>query len=83
MERGNGMIKDLISDIAKALVDQPGQVSVTEVEGGHTVVLELRVAKSDMGKVIGKHGRNADAIRNILSAAAGKARKRYILEIVE
>ena len=76
-------MKDLILDIVKALVDQPDQVSITEVEGGYTVVLELRVAKSDMGKVIGKRGRNADAIRNILSAAAGKARKRYILEIVD
>ena len=56
---------------------------VSEIESGHTVVLELSVAKSDMGKVIGKRGRHADAIRTILSAAAGKARKRYILEIVE
>ncbi len=76
-------MKDLITDIVKALVDQPDQVSVTEVEGGHTVVLELSVAKSDMGKVIGKRGRHADAIRIILSAAAGKVRKRYVLEIVE
>ncbi len=76
-------MKDLISDIVKALVDQPDQVSVTEVKGGHTVVLELSVAKSDMGKVIGKRGRHADAIRIILSAAAGKVRKRYVLEIVE
>ena len=76
-------MKDLISDIVKALVDQPGQVSVNEIEGGHTVVLELSVAKSDMGKVIGKQGRNAQAIRTILSAASGKVRKRYVLEIVE
>ena len=81
-ERGNGM-KDLISNIVKALVDQPDQVSVNEVEAGHTVMLELSVAKSDMGKVIGKQGRHADAIRTILSAAAGKVRKRYLLEIVE
>ena len=81
-EKGNGM-KDLISDIVKALVDQPEQVMVSEIESGHTVVLELSVAKSDMGKVIGKRGRNADAIRTIISAAAGKARRRYILEIVE
>jgi predicted RNA-binding protein YlqC (UPF0109 family) len=80
---GNGIMKDLISDIVKALVDQPDQVSVNEVEGGHTVVLELSVAKSDMGKVIGKQGRNAEALRTILSAAAGKLRKRYVLEIVE
>ncbi len=81
-ERGNGM-KDLISDIVKALVDQPEQVVVTEVEGGHTVILELSVAKSDMGMVIGKQGRNALALRTILGAAAGKARKRYVLEIIE
>ena len=76
-------MKDLISDVVKALVDQPGQVSVNEIEGGQTVVLELSVAKSDMGKVIGKQGRNAQAIRTILSAASGKVRKRYVLEIVE
>ena len=77
------IIKDLISNIVKALVDQPEEVSVAEIEGVHTVVLEISVAKSDMGKVIGKQGRNAGAIRTILSAAAGKANKRYVLEIVE
>jgi predicted RNA-binding protein YlqC (UPF0109 family) len=76
-------MKDLIADIAKALVDQPDQVKVTEIEGGQTVILELSVAKSDMGKVIGKQGRIAGAIRTIVRAAAGKARKRYVLEIVE
>jgi predicted RNA-binding protein YlqC (UPF0109 family) len=76
-------MKDLISDIVKAMVDQPEQVTVTEIEGAQTVVLELSVAKSDMGQVIGKRGRHADAIRTILSAAAGKAKKRYVLEIVE
>ena len=76
-------MKDLIADIVKALVDQPEHVTVTEIEGGHTVILEISVAKSDMGKVIGKQGRNAQAIRTILSAAAGKAKKRYVLEIVE
>ena len=81
-EKGNGM-KDLISDIVKVLVDQPEQVTVTEIEGGQTVVFELSVAKSDMGKVIGKKGRNALALRTILSAVAGKAKKRYVLEIVE
>jgi len=82
MEGGNGM-KDLISYIAKALVDQPEQVSVAEIEGEHTNVLELSVAKSDMGKVIGRKGRTAQAIRTILSAAAGKTRKRFILEILD
>ena len=76
-------MKDLITEIVQALVDQPDQVSVTEVEGGHTVVLELKVAKSDVGKVIGKQGRNALALRTILSAASGRTRKRYVLEIVE
>ena len=76
-------MKDLIGYIVKALVDDPEQVMVTEVEAEHTVVIELRVANSDMGKVIGKRGRNVQAIRTILSAASGKTRKRYILEIVE
>ena len=76
-------MKELISHIAQALVDNPEQVSVTEVEGGQTLILELRVAKEDMGKIIGKHGRTAQAIRTLLSAASGKTGKRYVLEIVE
>ena len=76
-------MKDLITDIVKALVDQPEQVVVTEIEGGNTVILELSVAKSDMGMVIGKKGRNALALRTILNAAAGKSKKRYVLEIIE
>jgi predicted RNA-binding protein YlqC (UPF0109 family) len=76
-------MKDLITEIVQALVDQPDHVLVTEIEGDHTNVLELSVAKSDMGKVIGRKGRTAQAIRTILSAAAGKARKRFVLEIVE
>ena len=76
-------MKDLIGYIAKALVDQPDKVSITEIEGNNTNVLELSVAKSDMGKIIGKQGRNAQALRTILSAAGGKIRKRYVLEIVE
>jgi len=81
-EKGEAM-KDLISYIAKVLVDQSKQVSVADIEGSHTNVLELSLAKMDMGKVIGKQGRNAQAIRTLLSAASGKARKRYVLEIVE
>ena len=76
-------MKNLLSDIVKAMVDQPDQVSINEVDGGHTVILELSVAKGDLGKVIGKQGRNAQAIRTIVSAAAGKTRKKYVLEIVE
>ena len=76
-------MKDLIIKIAQALVDQPEDVSVVEIEGSHSSILELSVAKSDMGKIIGKRGRTAQAIRTILSAAAGKTRKRYVLEIVK
>ena len=76
-------MKDLITEIVQAIVDQPDHVLVTEIEGDHTNVLELSVAKSDMGKVIGRQGRAAQAIRTILSAASGKARKRFVLEIVE
>jgi predicted RNA-binding protein YlqC (UPF0109 family) len=76
-------MKDLIKEIVQALVDQPDQISVSEVVGDNTTVLELKVAKSDMGMVIGKHGRNAQALRTILSAAAGKTRRRYVLEILE
>ena len=76
-------MKDLITKIVKALVDQPEEVSVNEIGSSHTTVLEVRVAKPDMGKIIGKRGRTAQAIRTILSAAGGKTRKRHILEIVE
>ena len=76
-------MKDLLIQIVKALVDNPEQMQVNEIEGSQTVVLELKVAKSDMGKVIGKQGRTADAIRTVLNAASGKAGKRYMLEIVE
>ncbi|HEA66534.1 MAG TPA: KH domain-containing protein [Desulfobacterales bacterium] len=76
-------MKDLITEIVKALVDQPDEVSVNEIEGSHTIVLEVRVAKMDMGKVIGKRGITAQAIRTILSAASGKIRKNYMFELVE
>jgi predicted RNA-binding protein YlqC (UPF0109 family) len=76
-------MKDLLTQIAQALVDEPEQVSVTEIGESQTLVLELRVAKSDVGKIIGKRGRNADAIRTVLTAATGKSRKRYLLEIVD
>jgi predicted RNA-binding protein YlqC (UPF0109 family) len=76
-------MKDLISYIAQALVDHPEQVSVSEVEGNQTSVLELQVAKEDLGKVIGKQGRTARAMRTILSAASAKIKKRTVLEIIE
>jgi hypothetical protein len=76
-------MKELVNRIAKALVDHPDQVQVTEVEGNQTTVLELKVAKEDLGKIIGKEGRNARAIRTILGAASAKLRKRTVLEILE
>jgi predicted RNA-binding protein YlqC (UPF0109 family) len=76
-------MKDLINYIAQALVDHPEQVSVNEVQGDQTSVLELKVAKEDIGKVIGKQGRTARAMRTILSAASAKIKKRFVLEIVE
>jgi predicted RNA-binding protein YlqC (UPF0109 family) len=76
-------IKELIHNIAQALVDNPEEVSVNEIEGRQTTVYELSVAKSDLGKVIGKQGRNAQAIRTILTAISAKIKKRVVLEIVE
>lgn len=76
-------MKDMIEYIAQALVDHPEQVNVTEVEGEQTTVLELKVAKEDIGKVIGKQGRTARAMRTVLSAASAKIKKRTVLEIVE
>ncbi|HUK89398.1 MAG TPA: KH domain-containing protein [Blastocatellia bacterium] len=76
-------MKELVETIAKALVDDPDQVVVKEVAGEATTVLELRVASQDLGKVIGKQGRTARAIRTILGAAGMKLRKRFVLEILE
>jgi hypothetical protein len=76
-------MKDLIAYIAKALVDKPEEVVVTEIEGHQTYVIELKVAKEDIGKVIGKQGHTARAIRTILSAASAKLKKRSVLEILD
>ncbi len=76
-------MKELIKYVSQALVDYPEKVEVTEVIGEQTSVLELRVAKEDLGKVIGKQGRTAKAIRTILSAMSAKAHKRAVLEIIE
>jgi predicted RNA-binding protein YlqC (UPF0109 family) len=76
-------MKELIEYIAKALVDHPDQVKVAEIMGEKTSVIELAVAKEDLGKVIGKQGRTAKAIRTLLTAASTKLRKRSVLEIVE
>ena len=77
------MEKDLIEYIAKSLVDDPSAVSVNETEGERGSILELRVAQGDIGKVIGKHGRIAKALRTVLSASANKDGKHYSLEILD
>lgn len=76
-------MKELVEYIAKALVDNPEAVQVNEVEGEQTSVIELKVSKEDLGKVIGRQGRTARAIRTILNAASTKLRKRSVLEILE
>lgn len=76
-------VRELLEYLAKVLVDHPEQVKVSEVEGKNTSVLELKVAKEDMGKIIGKQGRTAIAIRTILNNAAAKERRRCVLEIIE
>jgi predicted RNA-binding protein YlqC (UPF0109 family) len=76
-------LKDLIEFVSKALVDVPEEVSVTEIQGEQTTVVELKVDKSDLGKVIGKQGRTARALRTILNAASTKLNKRTVLEIIE
>ncbi len=76
-------MKELIEIMAKALVEHPDQVQVIEIAGEHASVIELKTAKEDIGKVIGKRGRNAQAMRTILNAASAKLRKRVVLEIMD
>ncbi len=76
-------MKELVRAIAQALVDKPDEVEVIEIEGEKTTVLELKVANSDLGKVIGRQGRTAHAMRTIVNAAATKLKKRAVLEILE
>jgi predicted RNA-binding protein YlqC (UPF0109 family) len=76
-------VKALVEAIVRAIVDHPDQVVITEIEGTHSCVLELAVAPDDVGKVIGKKGIHADAIRRIVHAVGGKTKKRYVLEILE
>ena len=76
-------MKDLIAYIAKALVDKPEEVVVTEKEGQQVTVIELKVAKEDLGKVIGKRGRTAEAMRTILTGASAKLKRRCVLELLE
>ena len=79
----SGAMKKMIETIAQALVDQPDRVSVTEINGLHTSIVELTVAKADIGKIIGKQGRTAAALRTLLCAVSAKGKKRVVLEIVE
>ncbi len=76
-------VKELVEDIAKALVDTPEEVTVREVSGEHVTVLELRVAQTDVGKIIGKQGRTARSLRTLLGAAGMKLNRRFTLEILE
>jgi uncharacterized protein len=76
-------MKELIEFIAQALVDNPDKIDVAEIQGEQTSVIELRVAKEDLGKVIGKQGKTAKAMRTILNAASAKVHKRVVLEIIE
>jgi predicted RNA-binding protein YlqC (UPF0109 family) len=77
------VLKELVEYVVKSLVDLPDQVNVSEIEGEQTTVIEVTVAKEDLGKVIGKQGRTARAIRTILNATATKLGKRSVLEIIE
>ena len=83
MKTASEELRALIEVLARALVDLPDQVSVKHIEGEQTTVIELKVAKEDLGKVIGKQGRTARAIRTILNGASTKLRKRTVLEIIE
>ncbi|RME27089.1 MAG: KH domain-containing protein [Deltaproteobacteria bacterium] len=76
-------MRELVEEIVKALVDHPDQVEVNEVQGTHSCVIELHVAREDVGKVIGKKGVHADAIRKLVHAIGGKKKIRYVVEIIE
>jgi len=83
MDFSSGSMKELIDYIAKSLVDNCDRVEINEIAGTQTNVIELKVAKEDVGKVIGRNGRTADAIRTILNCGAAKLNKRYILHIID
>lgn len=79
----DSQMKELVEFVAKALVDEVSKIEITEITGNQTNVIELKVAKEDIGKVIGRQGKTADAIRTILNCAAAKLQKRYILQIID
>lgn len=76
-------VKELVEAVVRSMVDRSDEVEVTEVEGAHTSVIELKVAREDIGKVIGKKGAHAYALRTLVAAAGGKKKKRYVLNILE
>lgn len=78
-----GCMRDIIRKIVKAIVDSPEDVNISEIDGGRTTIIELKVAKDDIGKVIGKKGRTISAIRTLLASAGGKEKIRYVLELLE
>ena len=82
-ENTNVSMKDLVEFISKALVDETSRIEISEIEGNQTNIIELKVAKEDIGKVIGRQGTTADAIRTIINCAAAKLSKRYILQIID
>jgi uncharacterized protein len=76
-------MKELVEEIVRAIVDRPEDVQITELQGHHAHIIEVDVAKEDRGKVVGRRGATADALRTLLKAASGRDGKRYILEIIE
>jgi hypothetical protein len=82
-DNGNYSMKEIVEIMARALVDRPQAVSVAEISGEHSSIIELSVAKDDVGKIIGKQGRTADAMRTIVSAVSAKTKKRSVLEIID
>lgn len=83
MSNDEGSMKELVEYVAKALVDEVDRIEISEITGNQTNIIELKVAKEDIGKVIGRQGRTADAIRTILNCAAAKLNRRYILQIID
>ena len=83
MVEKNVSMTDLVELITESLVDETSNVEISEIEGNQTNIIELKVAKEDIGKVIGRQGRTADAIRTIINCAAAKINKRYILQIID
>ena len=82
-DNGNYSIKEIVEAMARALVDRPHAVSIAEISGAYSCIVELSVAKEDIGKIIGKQGRTADAMRTIVGAVSAKMNRRSVLEIID